>query len=120
MNELEKLYRAKLEAVGYQPKQNPPIWEMPAVTNGKNDELPPHLEAGMMVPVSDENGRVVSAIRKTEYDRMERQLAAAERLYFAATEGLGWLVAQEWEVSMSAIVALEKALTDYANAKDAK
>jgi len=57
---------------------------------------------------------------REHFVRMERQLAAAERLYFAATEGLGWLVAQEWDVSLSAIVALEKALADYANAKGEK
>jgi len=61
----------------------------------------------------------VRELREERY-RMERQLAAVERMYFAATECLGWLVAQEWEVSMSAIVALEKALDDYANAKGEK
>jgi len=55
-----------------------------------------------------------------DYDRMKRQLATAERLYAAATDGLVWLVAQEWDVSLSAIVALEKALEDYANAKGEK
>lgn len=82
------------------------------------NNLTPHLEAGAMVRVCNNDGKVIRLIRKADLDRMEHQLAAAERLYEAATDGLGWLVAQEWDVSLSAIVALEKALSDYANAKE--
>lgn len=61
-------------------------------------------------------------IQKLEAEnyRMKQILAAAEQLYEAATEGLGWLIAQEWDVSLSAINALEKALSDYTNAKEQK
>jgi len=77
-----------------------------------DNDLPPHLEAGRIYPVNYENGKVVTMVLKANFDRMERQLAAAERLYAATRDYLN-----AWEDTDELETNLKDALSDYANAK---
>ena len=76
-----------------------------------DNDLPPHLEAGRIYPVNYENGKVVTMVLKANFDRMERQLAAAERLYQRLREYTQSMDSPSYTI-------LEELLDDYANAKE--